>query len=102
MRISIFKMKDDKEEMWKEWGKYLTDNKGEVIETLKEENVDMEFSFTFTVGEEKYMAIGMIGDDIKQSTERPLNLMHRAKIGECVVERVSRGEFVYCIENNNS
>ena len=92
-------MKDEKEEVWKDWGKHLTDNKEEVIETLKEENVNVEFSFIFSIGEEKYMAIGMIGDDIKQSTERPLNIMHRAKIGECVVERVSRGEFTYFIEN---
>lgn len=87
---NIYKIRSGKLEVWKEWAKYLEENKEVTIDTIREENLIFEGSFVFTIKGEFYACLyGKPGEGgmKKASLEREINVEHRKKINECFEDK---------------
>lgn len=87
MKGNVFKVREGKIERWREWANYLNSNPTEVVETLGEENCEIEGCFDFSLNGEWYVAMFMKsfdGKDFVPSSDREINLLHRKNKIECL------------------
>ncbi len=94
---ALFKIKENKLNVWKDWEQVLMKNKLEAIETLKEENMLIEGSMTFKIGEDNYAILfGYHEEELKPSTEKEINIIHKRIKSECLeyISKIDAGYFV--------
>ena len=98
MKYTLFKVKEGKLNVWKDWCKLLsTEFKDEALKTLKEENLLTEGCLVFLIGKEFYVAgytLENNGGVKPTNLNNDLNRKHLEKRKECL-EFVSRGESEY-------
>lgn len=85
-KFRLFKLLPEKAGVWAAWCRTLAEKKEEVRETLEEENVDAELCAVFARDGQTFALFASVSaPETKPSTERELNIEHRAKIRECFV-----------------
>lgn len=98
MKYTLFKIKEGKLNVWKDWCKLLsTEFKDEALKTLKEENLLLEGCLVFPVDKEFYVVgytLENNGGVKPTNLTNDLNRKHLEKRKECL-ELVSRGESEY-------
>jgi hypothetical protein len=95
MKAKLFKVKEGKLELWREWCAFLNQHTEEVLETLGQERVSRESCLLFLLND-TYYVVGMsewFATPVK-SDDRELNVKHRAMLTECL-EPVDRCETLY-------
>ncbi|MEK7552246.1 MAG: DUF6176 family protein [Patescibacteria group bacterium] len=98
MKYSLFKVKEGKLQVWKDWCKLLsTEFKDEALKTIKEENLLLEGCLVFPVGKDFYVVgytLENAGGVKPTNLDNNLNKKHLEKRKECL-EFVCRGESEY-------
>lgn len=92
MKINIFKIQNDKEDILRSWGSDVMKNKEEALASLIEENCLAESMKMFTVNGEIYVVGVMCPEKGKQllpyNTNRPINKEHMSILKDVLGEPV--------------
>ena len=104
VRAACARVREDKEELLREWMQELMRRRAEVLETFEQEGVTRELAFVVTLSEtEKVLLYVMDVDDPQRAREAfeqstlPIDAEHRRVMAEALGERVEV-ELVYDVQ----
>lgn len=101
MQYSLYKLKKNKVEVWKDWLHQLdTTYRKEAEETLKEEGLVLEFWTVFEANGSFYTLGGDIVQFEGNKSNCEVNRLHDLKKKECFIKRVDI--IGVCLKNQNT
>lgn len=97
LKFNIFRIQEGKGKIWKDWCEHLILNYKEAIETLREEEISIEFCGSFKVNDFSFVILAAIAEEnIMKAVNSDLNRQHNEKKKECL-EFVDAGEELYLL-----